>query len=155
MSQDWDSIRFTQGACLHCGKSLDGATGPKGGPTKGSLMVCAECGYVMEWDGEKMAELTADMITELSEDPEYMQILAVTRALRGLSTIPDRVIFLEPREPEICELCGRLEELRPYGKKGDDGKRQWVCFECAQKDPKTLGEAFDERMRGELTFDRK
>ena len=153
MSQDWDSYYFAQGACLHCGKTLDRLAGPKSGPSKGSLMVCASCAYVMEWDGEKFAEMSAETLEEASKDPDVAQMLAVTRALRGLPRIPDRVIMLEAREPEVCEDCGRLEELRPYGRK-IEGKRQWVCLDCAQKDPKNAEEAFEERIRGELTLDR-
>jgi hypothetical protein len=154
MSQDWDSYYFAQGgSCLHCGATLDGLTGPKEGPSKGALMVCAKCAYVMEWDGEKLAEMSAETLEEVSKDPDVAQMLAVTRALRGLPGIPDRVIILESREPEICEDCGRFMELRPYGRK-IDGKRQWVCFDCSQKDPKNSQEAFEERMRGELTLDR-
>ena len=155
MSQDWDSYYFAQGgSCLHCGKTLDGLTGPKGGPSKGSLMVCAGCAYVMEWDGEKFAEMSAETLEEASKDPDMAKMLAVTRALRELPRMPDRVIMLEPREPEICEACGKLEELRPYGKKLKSGKREWVCFECSGKDPKNAEAAFEERMRGELTLDR-
>jgi hypothetical protein len=153
MSQDWDTYRSAVGGCLHCGKTLNGVTGPKGGPTKGALMVCAECAYVMEWDGEKLVELSDETLKEASADPDTARILAATRALRGLDRVPNRVIFLEPRPPEICEACGRLEELRPYGQK-IDGKRQWVCFDCAQKDPKNAEEAFEERIRGELSLDR-
>ncbi len=36
-------------------------------------------------------------------------------------------------EPEgKCELCGKLDELRPYGPKGER-----ICHPCAMKDPKT------------------
>lgn len=39
------------------------------------------------------------------------------------------VIIIE-REPEnVCELCGKTAELRPYG---PGGKR--ICFECMMKD---------------------
>ena len=88
-------------------------------------------------------------MTEVSADPDVAQILAFTRALRGLPWIPDRVIMLEPREPEVCEDCGKLDELRPYGHKKADGKRKWVCFPCAQKDEAELDRAFNERMEGE------
>ena len=27
-----------------------------------------------------------------------------------------------------CELCGKVDECRPYGPKGE-----WVCFDCAMK----------------------
>jgi hypothetical protein len=154
MNEDMDSYRFDTGPCLHCGAPLNGLTGPKGGPTKGALMICGQCGYVMEWDGEKHAELSSETIEEASQDPEVAKMLAIGVALRQLPRQPDRVIVLEPREPGICEDCGGLEELRPYGQK-IDGKRQWVCIDCAQKDPKNAEEAFGERMRGELTLDRE
>jgi hypothetical protein len=32
--------------------------------------------------------------------------------------------------PEVCEVCGNLEELRPYGPIRD-GRRLWICFDCA------------------------
>jgi hypothetical protein len=154
MSQDWESYRFEQGKCLSCGQGLNAVTGPRGAPKAGSLMICAECNYVMEWDGGKLIELTEEVMREASEDPQVEKLIEVTRALRGLRAMPDRVIILEEREPEICADCGQLEELRPYGKK-IAGKRQWVCFACAQKDPKNAEEAFAERMRGELPFDRQ
>ena len=43
---DWESYRFKQGACLNCGKPLTGITGPKERPSKGAIMVCAECQYL-------------------------------------------------------------------------------------------------------------
>lgn len=147
MSQDWDSYRFKQGKCLHCGITLNGLTGPRGGPTKGALMVCAKCSYVMEWDGDGFVELSAETMKEASEDPDVAQLLAVTRALRALPRIPDRVIMLEPREPQPCEVCGTIKECRPYGKKVD-GKRQWVCFDCGLKDPAEMERAFKERLDG-------
>jgi hypothetical protein len=146
---DWETVRFNSGACLHCGQPLTGVTGPVSGPVKGSLMVCGGCGYVMEWDGEKNVELSAETMAEASQDPEVDKILAVTRALRDLPFTPQRVIMFEGREPEICEDCGQLEELRPYGHKKADGKRKWVCFPCAHKDEAELSRAFDERMEGE------
>lgn len=41
-----------------------------------------------------------------------------------------RLIIIEEEEDAICTKCGKLDELRPYGK---DGER--VCFDCAQADP--------------------
>lgn len=152
---DMESFRFEQGPCLNCGKRLNGLTGPKGGPEPGSIMVCAECSYVMEWDGSQHVELTAALMTELSADqPELSKALALTKALQELRAMGElrqnvRVIMLEPREPEICEACGKLEELRPYGKKKADGQRMWVCMPCAEKDPDELHRAFDERLEGE------
>nr|HEV8010845.1 hypothetical protein [Bradyrhizobium sp.] len=115
----------------------------------GALMVCGDCGYVTEWDGEKHVELSETTMAEASANPEYAKLLAVTRALRALPRMPQRIIMLEPREPEICEDCGKLDELRPYGHKKADGKRKWVCFPCAHKDEAELNRAFDERIEGE------
>lgn len=41
-------------------------------------------------------------------------------------------VIIEPEPPEICELCGKLDELRPYGK-----NRERICYECAMKDKET------------------
>ena len=146
---DWSTVRFNSGACLNCGQPLTGITGPVTGPVEGSLMVCGDCGYVMEWDGEKNVELSAETMAEASQDPEVDKILAVTRVLRDLPFTPQRVIMLEDREPEICEDCGKLDECRPYGHRKPDGKRKWVCFPCAKKDEAELSRAIDERMEGE------
>lgn len=41
------------------------------------------------------------------------------------------VIIIEPEEPQQCDECGKIDELRPYGK---DGAK--ICFECGQKNPR-------------------
>jgi hypothetical protein len=61
-----------------------------------------------------------------------------------------RVIVIEPMPPEICEACGKLDELRPYGKRKANGARLWVCFDCGMKDRAEVERALDERFRGEL-----
>ncbi len=38
-----------------------------------------------------------------------------------------------------CAFCKQVEELRPYGPKGE-----WVCFDCAMKDKKAANQKFDE-----------
>lgn len=40
------------------------------------------------------------------------------------------IIIEEP--PQVCELCGVVEECRPYGPKDEQ-----ICFECAMKDKET------------------
>lgn len=145
---DWTTTRIDMGACLHCGMPLTAVTGPAERPDKGSLMICGGCSYVMEWDGEKNAEVSEAAMEEASKDPDYEKLLAVTRALRDLPRMPDRIIMIEPREPAICEDCGKLEELRPYGHRKANGERKWVCKPCAEKDPAEMERAFDERMEG-------
>lgn len=39
------------------------------------------------------------------------------------------IIILEPTPDSVCELCGVVEELRPYG---PDFKL--ICWNCAKKD---------------------
>lgn len=37
--------------------------------------------------------------------------------------------FIAPEEDSRCELCGKIEETRPYGPNGER-----VCFDCGMKD---------------------
>lgn len=37
---------------------------------------------------------------------------------------------IEPTEDEKCQLCGKMDECRPYGPNGEN-----VCYECGMKDP--------------------
>ena len=39
------------------------------------------------------------------------------------------IIIIEEEPDDICEYCGKKEELRPYGKNGAR-----ICFECSMKD---------------------
>jgi len=43
-----------------------------------------------------------------------------------------------------CEVCGKIDELRPYGKNGAN-----VCFDCAMKDEATTGAMFKRRLAGD------
>lgn len=52
-------------------------------------------------------------------------------------------IFISQEPPGKCELCGSVEETRPYGPCGKQ-----VCFTCGMKDEKTAQEMFDRRMIG-------
>ena len=40
------------------------------------------------------------------------------------------VTVLCETDPDKCELCGKVDELRPYGPRGER-----ICFDCAQKNP--------------------
>lgn len=39
--------------------------------------------------------------------------------------------------PAKCEMCGKVEELRPYGPNGES-----VCFVCAMKDEEAAERQF-------------
>jgi hypothetical protein len=48
-------------------------------------------------------------------------------------------------EPEMrCELCGKVEECRPYGPKGEQ-----VCFECGMKDEAAAKRQMNKKLFGE------
>lgn len=44
---------------------------------------------------------------------------------------PDGTVVLCEEEDDICEMCGKVDELRPYGPGG-----MRICFDCGMKDEK-------------------
>lgn len=44
---------------------------------------------------------------------------------------------------EACDLCGKVDELRPYGPQGEE-----VCFECAMKDEAAAKRGFRKLVLG-------
>jgi hypothetical protein len=38
------------------------------------------------------------------------------------------VVFIYPEKPQQCDECGKIAEVRPYGKNG-----ACLCFECSEK----------------------
>ena len=50
-------------------------------------------------------------------------------------------LLIEPEPPQKCELCGKIEETRPYG---PNGAR--VCFECGMKDEEGARIRFQQRL---------
>lgn len=50
-----------------------------------------------------------------------------------------RLIAAQP--PGRCDLCGKVDETRPYGPNGED-----VCFDCGMKDKAATRRAFHKRM---------
>jgi hypothetical protein len=38
------------------------------------------------------------------------------------------VVIIAPEKPQQCDLCGKIDELRPYGPNGE-----CICFECGMK----------------------
>lgn len=52
-----------------------------------------------------------------------------------------QVHIIGQTEPDKCEMCGVVDELRPYGPKGEN-----VCFECGMKDEEAMKRQFELRM---------
>ncbi len=40
--------------------------------------------------------------------------------------------FIAPEPDQMCELCGKIDECRPYGPNDEQ-----ICFDCAMKDKQT------------------
>jgi hypothetical protein len=38
--------------------------------------------------------------------------------------------FIAEESPQACELCGLIDECRPYGPRGEE-----ICFKCAMSTP--------------------
>ena len=52
------------------------------------------------------------------------------------------IIMEEP--PQTCELCGVIEECRPYGP-----NKEQICFDCAMKDEETTIKRASQYLFGE------
>ena len=46
--------------------------------------------------------------------------------------------FIAQQPDEVCEMCGKVDECRPYGPNDEN-----ICFDCAMKDEETT----DKKMR--------
>ena len=45
--------------------------------------------------------------------------------------------------PAICELCGKVDELRPYGPNGEQ-----ICHPCGMKNPEATNRAIARMLEG-------
>ena len=52
-------------------------------------------------------------------------------------------LYIKQESPDTCEYCGKVAELRPYGKGGAR-----ICYECGMKDIKTTEEMFERKLAG-------
>lgn len=46
---------------------------------------------------------------------------------------------------EVCELCGMVAELRPYGPNGEE-----ICFDCGMRDETAATRGFRTLVFGEV-----
>ena len=52
----------------------------------------------------------------------------------------DNALIIETEQPQQCDMCGKIAELRPYGPNG-----VCVCFQCMKKDEKAAIRQFEKR----------
>ena len=57
-------------------------------------------------------------------------------------------LVIEKETSQQCDDCGKIAELRPYGKGG-----ACVCFDCAMEDADEAEKQFEMRLRGEHRID--
>ena len=51
--------------------------------------------------------------------------------------------FIAEEAPQRCEMCGVIDECRPYGPNGEQ-----ICFECGMKDEETTRKQFAKYVLG-------
>jgi len=61
----------------------------------------------------------------------------------GGGEVMTRVLIIEHEPKQICELCGKAAETRPYGPNGEK-----ICFRCGMKNKETTERKFRERITG-------
>lgn len=59
-----------------------------------------------------------------------------------------KMIIADRRDPHAfdgkCDMCGKLDELRPYGPNNEN-----ICYDCAMKDEATTTKKFKEMLEGD------
>jgi len=48
-----------------------------------------------------------------------------------------RVVFIEETPDAKCELCNKIDELRPYGPNGEN-----ICYSCGMLDEEATAKQF-------------
>lgn len=54
--------------------------------------------------------------------------------------------IIAQQEDEVCEMCGKVDECRPYGPNDEN-----ICFDCAMKDEETTKKKMEAYIFGETT----
>lgn len=49
------------------------------------------------------------------------------------------VFVIKEEQAQQCDMCGKIDELRPYGPNGE-----CVCFDCAMKDEEAARRQFNK-----------
>lgn len=66
--------------------------------------------------------------------------------MRKLFRKQGRAIIMDRREAFSgkCELCGKIDDLRPYGPNNEN-----ICYDCGMKDEATTARKFKEMLEGQ------
>lgn len=51
---------------------------------------------------------------------------------------------IQQQGDECCEMCGKIDECRPYGPNGEN-----ICFDCGMKDKETTEKRMAQHIFGE------
>ncbi len=54
-----------------------------------------------------------------------------------MTRIINNLLIISQENPQQCDFCGEVAELRPYG-----AKNEVICFDCAMKDPERTKKKF-------------
>jgi hypothetical protein len=58
-----------------------------------------------------------------------------------LSREQGKKFVISKQEPQVCEYCGKIAELRPYGKNGAN-----ICFQCGMDNIEETKKQFADRL---------
>jgi hypothetical protein len=103
--------RFKSGHCTHCGHGLTGIGAPTADPpSPGDVMVCAYCSHVMEWTGDRVAELSDEAIKDIAGDPDMLAAVDFAAAFQAHYP-KDRCLGCGTGQAQPgrirCERCGK------------------------------------------------
>lgn len=54
------------------------------------------------------------------------------------------VIIIESEPDDVCDLCGKVDELRPYGPNGER-----ICYDCGMKNKEVTDRMMDRILFGD------
>lgn len=58
-----------------------------------------------------------------------------------MSEVINGILFIRPEPDGKCETCGKISELRPYGK-----NNEMICFDCGMNDHITTENKMNEHL---------
>lgn len=58
-----------------------------------------------------------------------------------MTQVVNGMLVIEQEPDGTCELCGKVDELRPYGPHGEN-----ICFSCGMKDEASTKRMFAQRL---------